>query len=345
MRLGYSFWGFLGPGITGTPDGGRSHRRPLIDGLRSRGHDIVFLQANRDLHEADLDLTDTYQWDGGLPNVDALFLEWRWPITGRNTTPCGTAGHTCDLHRQQELICHYTDAGIPTILWDKDRQLPADDALRRRNNVTVCEAALYPTPGATSLLFPVADTTLDAVDSVKLAAASRDLPLVYVGNQYRRDHAFDAYFAPAATQLRHLVAGKWPRTARWPHVRFTGRIPFAEVDATYRRALATILLLPEEYERVAQVTQRIFEAVLAGCVPLTPVTVRMVEQFTPATVHVSTAAEVVAMVDYLALIAGTAEHARLLEACLHKLDVFRLSRQLQTLDRVLGHLAASWISG
>lgn len=29
MKIGYSFWGFLGPGITDTPDGGRSHRRPL----------------------------------------------------------------------------------------------------------------------------------------------------------------------------------------------------------------------------------------------------------------------------------------------------------------------------
>ena len=33
MRIGYSFWGFLGPGITDTPDGGRSHRATLIDGL------------------------------------------------------------------------------------------------------------------------------------------------------------------------------------------------------------------------------------------------------------------------------------------------------------------------
>ncbi|HUZ24336.1 MAG TPA: hypothetical protein VMV07_11305 [Streptosporangiaceae bacterium] len=52
MRIGYSFWGFLGPGIIGTPDGGRSHRRTLIDGIISAGYEIVFLQANRDLAEA-----------------------------------------------------------------------------------------------------------------------------------------------------------------------------------------------------------------------------------------------------------------------------------------------------
>src|SRR6266511_2377091 len=91
MLIGYSFWGFLGPGIRDTPDGGRSHRRTLVDGLRARGHDIVFLQANRDLLEAGDDLAGRYRWDSGLPELDALFLEWRWPIPGRTTTP--RAGH------------------------------------------------------------------------------------------------------------------------------------------------------------------------------------------------------------------------------------------------------------
>jgi hypothetical protein len=52
VRIGYSFWGFLGPGITDTPDGGRSHRATLIEGLTAAGHDIVFLQPNRDLDAA-----------------------------------------------------------------------------------------------------------------------------------------------------------------------------------------------------------------------------------------------------------------------------------------------------
>jgi hypothetical protein len=67
VRIGYSFWGFLGPGITDTPDGGRSHRRTLIDGILRAGHDIVFLQADRDLAEAGHDLTADYTWDRGLP--------------------------------------------------------------------------------------------------------------------------------------------------------------------------------------------------------------------------------------------------------------------------------------
>ena len=38
--------------------------------------------------------------------------------------PCGSPGHTCDLHRQDELVAHYTARHtVPTIVWDKDLQL------------------------------------------------------------------------------------------------------------------------------------------------------------------------------------------------------------------------------
>lgn len=269
MRIGYSFWGFLSPGITDTPDGGRSHRRTLVDGLRDSGHELVFLQPNRDLTEAGHDYTATYTWDAGLPTIDVLFLEWRWPIPGRNTTPCDTPGHTCDLHRQTELLDHYTHRGAFTIIWDKDRQLPADDPLRRQHNVAIAEAALHPTPGAWSLLFPVSDHALDHADPAALARRQRTLPLVYIGNQYDRDRAFDEFFAPAAARVLHQVAGKWTRTERWPHIAFTGRIPFTEVHDLYQRSLTTVLLLPDRYVTAGQMTQRLFEAVLAGCLPLT----------------------------------------------------------------------------
>jgi hypothetical protein len=140
---------------------------------------IVFLQANRDLSEADHDLRDRYAWDAGLPPIDALFLEWRWPVPGRSTTPCGSPGHTCDLHRQDELVTHYTlGQQVPTIVWDKDLQLPAGSPLRSVPNVAVCDAALAPSPGAVGLLFPVADDDLERADPVALAAMPRLLPLV-----------------------------------------------------------------------------------------------------------------------------------------------------------------------
>jgi hypothetical protein len=343
VRIGYSFWGFLGPGITDTPDGGRSHRRVLLDGLRARGHDIVVLQTDRDHAATGLDITTLapdlpgrYRRDPGLPDLDVLFLEWRWPIPDRNTTPCGRPGHTCDLHRQHDLLDHYTHRHqVRTIIWDKDRQLAPHDPLRRAEAVTVCEAALSPTPGATSLLFPVADTVLDTADPIALAARPRPTPLVYVGNQYDRDTAFATYFAPAATQHRHVVAGKWTRTDAWPHISFVGRVPFAEVAALHGRALATVLLLPDRYTAVGQMTQRLPEAVLAGCLPLTPTTIHGAERFSPPRLHVTSGNDVADAVRRLARIVGTAEHADLIAACLARLDLFRLSRQLENLDPLL----------
>jgi hypothetical protein len=341
VKIGYSYWGFLGPGVLDTPDGGRSHRRTLLDGLRARGHELVLLQGNRDLNEAGDDYTTTYTWDPGLPpEVDALFLEWRWPIPGRNTTPCGSPGHTCDLHRQHQLLAGYTARGVPTVLWDKDQQLPASDPLRRHPTVRVLEPALHPHPGSTSLLFPVADTALDhALTTVHdLAELPRDLPLVYIGNQYDRDDAFTRYLAPAAAQIRHRIAGKWPDTSRWPDLTFTGRIPLPDGDPLDRGATTTVLLLPDRYAAVGQMTQRLFEAVLAGCLPITPASIRGAARFTPPDLHAADGRQVADLIRRLHSIAGTADHAALIRACLQRLDLFRLSAQLDTLDHVLATL-------
>ncbi|MEU3164037.1 hypothetical protein [Streptosporangium sp. NPDC006930] len=338
--IGYSFWGFLGPGITDTPDGGRSHRRPLVDALIKQGHQLVFLQADRDRLEAGDDFDGRYTFACGLPEIDVLFLEWRWNIPGRNTTPCGTPGHTCDLHRQHELLDHYTIASrIPTVIWDKDRQLPTSSAWRHRPGVIVCEAALAPSTGARSLLFPVDDALLDGVDSHALAASPRPITLGYVGNQYDRDEEFDTYLAPAATRFPHQVAGKWPDTSRWPHVAFLGRIPFPQVHEFYGGALATVLLLPQRYALAGQVTQRIFEAVLAGCLPLAPAGIRRVERFVPSWLIVRDGATVINKLVHLRAIAGSREHVKLIAGCLRHLELFRLSAQVRTIEAVLADLA------
>ena len=108
VRIGYSFWGFLGPGITDTPDGGRSHRAPSSTASPPPGTTSCSSSPTATWTRRATTCAGRYAWDAGLPDIDALFLEWRWPITGRNTTPCGSPGHTCDLHRQDELVAHYT---------------------------------------------------------------------------------------------------------------------------------------------------------------------------------------------------------------------------------------------
>jgi hypothetical protein len=336
LRIGFSFWGFLGPGVLDTPDGGRFWRRPIVDALVAAGHQVVLLQDNRDAAEAADDLP--YSWDGGFPEVDVLLAEWRWPLPGRNTTPCGTEGHTCDLHRQDDLVDHYARSGTATIIWDTDRQLPTDDPLRALANVVICEPAIVPSRGARTLLHPVPDATLNEADPAGLAELRRELPLVYVGNQYDRDEQFDEFFAPAAERFPHRVAGKWPRTQPWPHVTFTGRCPFGEVQGIYRSGLATVLLLPGRYARVGHQTQRLFEAVLAGCLPLTPRPIGQAAAFTPEQLHVRDGRQVVERVEWAQRIAGTAQHTDLIAYCLALLEPFRLSDWTTDLTTLMDEL-------
>jgi hypothetical protein len=85
-------------------------------------------------------------------------------------------------------------------------------------------------------------------------------------------------------------------------------------------------------------TQRMFEAVLAGCLPIMPGSVRFAAVFVPSALHASTGQQVANRVAGLVDIAGTARHAELIAACLGRLDVFRLSRQLRTLNQILERL-------
>lgn len=341
-RIGYSAWGFLTSGVPDTPDGARAYRRGVIDALRAAGNDIVLLQADRDLREAGIDLGDQYRFAADLPELDAVVFEWRWPLPGRNTIACGAPGHTCDLHRQQELIEYYTIAlATPTVIWDMDRRLPADDPLRARANVRVGEYALHPTPGAFTLPCPVPDPLLDHADPYRLAEAERPMPLVYVGNQYGRDDAFDQFFAPAAALVTHRVAGKWTDTGPWPHVNFAGRCRFDEVADIHREALATVLLLPERYRAVGHQTSRLFEAVTQGCLPLTPADTVAADRFTPPELHVRDATEVVEKVRWLQSIVGTPAHRDLIRACLRMLEPYRLSTHIAVLLDTLHTLGAS----
>ncbi|WP_238011603.1 hypothetical protein KZZ52_33415 [Dactylosporangium sp. AC04546] len=339
MRVGYSMWGFLGAGVVDTPDGARSYRRAVVDGLRGAGHGVVFLQRNRDRDEASDPVLD-FRWDDGLPPLDALVLEWRWRLPGRNDTPCGSIGHTCDLHRQTQLVEHYTrTAGTPTLLWDLDRQLQPDDPLPGLPNVFVADFALRPGPGVVSLPCPVPDVLLDTADPAALVALDRPTDLVYVGNRYDRDPSFDTYFAPAARQLVHEVAGKWTGVERWPHVRFIGRVAYPDVVSIHLRSLATVLLMPDRYASVGATGSRLFEAVTAGCVPLATAELASADVFVPPQLVVTDGAQVVERVRWLRRIQGTAEHVAILAQCLQRLEPFRASRHAAALDQLLRQIS------
>lgn len=88
-------------------------------------------------------------------------------------------------------------------------------------------------------------------------------------------------------------------------------------------------------------TQRIFEAALAGCLPLTPTDIHAAYRFTPRRLHVREGRDLLALVGQLRRIAGGPAHAQLIADCLRTLDLFRLSRQMDALDTVLVRLGGA----
>jgi hypothetical protein len=86
-------------------------------------------------------------------------------------------------------------------------------------------------------------------------------------------------------------------------------------------------------------TQRLPEAVLAGCLPITPADIVCAVTFTPSALHAMDGQQVIDRVEHAQTIAGTSAHAELIAACLERLSVFRLSRQMAAVDRILARLA------
>jgi hypothetical protein len=181
------------------------------------------------------------------------------------------------------------------------------------------------------LLFPVDDERLRRAQESVFPARVRHRTLVYIGNQYDRDAVFAEYFARPAEVLSHAVYGKWSDTAAWPHIRFEGRLPFSRVESIYRGSSATVLLLPDAYARVGQMTSRIFEATLHGCIPLGPATIRGISRFVPEALQVASGIDVVHACNRITM-SSSAALDELWHCCLAKLDLFRASRQLDTIE-------------
>lgn len=147
LRIGYSFWGFLGDRKIGrdgsevsTPDGNATYSWSIVWEAMKRGHLVIPLQQERDRHGIEmygttlfrafsqkkrerayehlafkgLGRTDQICWRdgsgqmGAFPELDVLLVEWRFPIPGRNTPDAKSSPwYQPDLERQTELLSHY----------------------------------------------------------------------------------------------------------------------------------------------------------------------------------------------------------------------------------------------
>lgn len=280
-KIGYSCRGFLWNWIIDTPDGGRSHRPHFLKSLVGAWFHIIMLQKNRDLYEANENINLKWiTFNNGFPEIDILFLEYRWPITGRNTNLGATSSsYTPDYDRQMELINFYSAKNIPIFLWDKDQKLTESDPVKTLVHY-ILEPSINPNDRNIPFLFPFDTKTFSRQSIYNYEKASRSKNMIYIGNQYERDEEFKKYFSDIVFYEIEKSDVYWNRTKyperlqeniiKFPGVNFFDRVWFSEVSKIYQRYFSTVLIAPERYYKTGQFTQRLFESIGNGCIPLCP---------------------------------------------------------------------------
>lgn len=132
MRIGYSYWGFLGDHKLdaegkeiSAPDGNATYGWSLIWEMQRRGHTVYMMQEDRDVHAdriygiknfaafSTLKRAEAYgkmerTHGQTFPELDVLLIEWRFPIFGRNCNswegyPCFPSGWTHGEYRHKWL--------------------------------------------------------------------------------------------------------------------------------------------------------------------------------------------------------------------------------------------------
>ncbi|MHB8407826.1 MAG: hypothetical protein ACYDHY_06885 [Acidiferrobacterales bacterium] len=302
MRVGYSYWGFLGDhredadgNVLSTPDGNATYSWAIIHELQKRGHTVFAMQQDRDrpatsrygkenfssfsTEKRSKAYQNMVQTEGKtLPRLDLLLVEWRFPIPGRNTSEVrGKPEYQPDLDRQRDILAHYSKTPCEIVLWDLDHKLNMQDELDY-NISAILETSVTPVVGfgqertrieppfvmADVLQFPTQD-------------ADPDQLLAYVGSRYERDEVIDRYVGPVQTRYPGRVHfyGNWTREpniseckARWPGVQYHGRITPKDFGRAYAQAVACPLLAKESYLQTGFITPRPWEALLFGTIPV-----------------------------------------------------------------------------
>src|SRR5574337_69724 len=304
MRIGYLFRGFLGDvkmdasgAELSTPDGNATYSWSIEHECNRRGYRLIPLGPNLDAPAATIEGSKLFSafsmekrsasyarmlqhgWthlsDKRFPELDLVLIEWRWPIPGRNTPEDrGSPGYQDDLDRQREVLLHYSDAGVPIVVWDLDHKLTQEDIDMWSDagvGFHVIETSVRPRPWAVRVEPPtvVADLLQHDIDEHQST-----WHLGSIGSRYERDETIDRWIKPIAVPYGHRVKfwGKWEPAddvrARWPGVDFGTRIGVRGFREAYSRVSLVPLLAKQSYYECGFVTPRIWEAILFGSIPV-----------------------------------------------------------------------------
>ncbi len=304
MRIGYLFRGFLGDvkldtagNELSTPDGNATYSWSIEHECNKRGYKLIPLGPNLDApaarflgsaafgafsgdrraagYERMLKSGWTKLSDTTFPELDMVLIEWRWPIPGRNTPDDrGKVGYQTDLDRQREVILHYSDLGVPIVVWDLDHKLTEEDRDAWSDagvGFHVIETSVNPGKGRIRVEPPtiVSDLTQHPIDR-RLSTHH----LGYIGSRYERDETIDYWIKPITPVNTHRAKfwGKWEPAdevrERWPGITFAGRIGVKDFRAAYSRVSAVPLMAKQSYYETGFITPRVWEAILFGTIPV-----------------------------------------------------------------------------
>lgn len=259
LRIGYSFWGFLGDHKLSedgerlsTPDGNATYSWSLVWEAVRRGHRVIPMMPDRDFPACTeygqanfesfaqplrisayshlVESSDIYHGFGNrrndhLPELDVLLLEWRFPIPGRNTgvDPLDPR-YQPDLDRQHELLEHYSkDPNCRIIVWDLDLKLTPDDeeSWPMRCVLETSIAPLRQRHPRVRVEPPMVPHTL-----LEHGTERASTLLSYIGSRYERDEVIDEWIRPIANRAdgrgRIHFYGNWLRDLEELHIRWPG---------------------------------------------------------------------------------------------------------------------------
>ncbi len=316
MRIGYLFRGFLGDVKldrelveVSTPDGNSTYSWCIEHEFNRRRHQLIPLGSNLDApgagslgeglfasfsqekraasYERMLRRGWAHLSDRRFPELDAVLIEWRWPIPGRNTpTDRGSPSFQNDLERQGDVLREYSSRGTPIVVWDLDHKLMEED--ERHWGFDVIETAVQPRRDHVRVEPPCVTSELLQFD---IDGRMPTYHLGYIGSRYERDETIDRWIAPITPPNTHRAKfwGKWEPEAevrtRWPGIKFSGRIGVRGFWDAYSRVAAVPILAKQSYYDCGFMTPRPAEAVMFGSVPIGLSGHTGVEGYVPRVVH------------------------------------------------------------
>jgi hypothetical protein len=278
MKIGYSFWGFLekyeDAVFAQTPDGLRLSRPLLVDELQRRGHTVFCMQQKREA----LSYPNSTYADGYFPDLDVLFVEWRWP-TYKNF---GEKKFEPDWDRQVELLDHYTNDGTRVIVLDTDHKVRQEDE-DRWPHMEICDPSFRPK------ILTKKRSWMPIWSDFKPLFEAPDYSYCYgyVGNRYEREESIQKYYGIPSQQLRDkgvqtIMWGNWLQKSpereepskiisRYSTLSFGLRRGFYESMQILNGFNATTHIAKDDYYKTGYVSPRVFEALQCGVPALVPV--------------------------------------------------------------------------